>query len=342
MKLPILNFTDFYKVDHKRQYPEGTSMVYSNFTPRGSRMPGVNEVVVFGVQYFLKEFLVKQFNETFFNQPKETVVNAYKRRMDTALGPNNVGTAHLEALHDLGYLPLEIKALREGTVAPIKVPVLTIKNTKAEFYWLPNFLETLLSDTLWHPMTSATIAFEYHKLLNQYAKDTSDMLDFVQWQAHDFSMRGHTSLESSVMSGAAHLLSFTGTDTIPSIDFHEQYYNANSEKELIGGSVPATEHSVMCAGGELNETDTFKRLINEVYPTGIVSIVSDTWDYWNTLTNIVPSLKEDIMKRDGKVVIRPDSGDPVKVICGDPNARPGSPERLGSIQVLWNLSLIHI
>lgn len=335
-KLPIL-LKDFYKTDHRRQYPEGTEYVYSNFTARGSRLPGVDNVVVFGIQYFVKEYLIRQFNEEFFNKPKDEVIAYYKRRMDTSLGPNSVSVTHLEQLHDLGYLPLEFKALAEGSVVPLRTPVLTMRNTLPEFFWLTNFLETLTSCVLWHPITSATIANEYRKILTQYAKETSDMPEFVQWQGHDFSMRGHTSVESACASGAGHLLSFTGTDTIPAIDFLEQYYNANAEKELIGGSVPATEHSVMCLGGNETELQTFERLITQVYPEGIVSIVSDTWDYWNVLTSLVPTLKEQIMKRNGKVVIRPDSGDPVKILCGDPEATPGSVQHKGTVEHLWEV-----
>jgi nicotinamide phosphoribosyltransferase len=271
-------------------------------------------------------------------KPKSEVITKYKRRMDTSLGPNAVSVAHLEDLHDLGYLPIEIKSLAEGLKAPLRVPVLTIKNTKPEFFWLTNFLETLMSVALWHPMTSATIANRYREILTKYANETSDMPEFVQWQGHDFSMRGQTSVESACVSGAAHLaVGFTGTDTIPAIDFLENYYRANGEKELIGGSVPATEHSVMCLGGNETELQTFDRLITQVYPNGIVSIVSDTWDYWKVLTMTIPTLKEQIMKRNGKVVIRPDSGDPVQILCGDPGAIPGSVEFKGTIEHLWEV-----
>lgn len=332
--LPIL-FKDFYKAGHRPQYPAKTEFVYSNFTARTSRIPEINKVVVFGVQGFTKEYLIRQFNENFFQKPKAEVVAKYKRRLDYALGPNAVAVDHIEALHDLGYLPIELKALKEGTLCPLKVPMITIRNTKPEFFWLTNFLETLVSCSLWHPMTSATIAFEYRKLLTKYADETSDMPDFVPWQGHDFSMRGHTSIESACASGAGHLLSFTGTDTVPAIDYLEEYYWSDCEHELIGGSVPATEHSVMCMGSKETELQTFERLITEVYPAGIISIVSDTWDYWKVLTETVPALKDKILARNGKVVIRPDSGDPVKVICGDPEAPEGSPQRKGSIQLLW-------
>lgn len=334
MILPIL-YKDFYKTGHIFQYPKNTSLVYSNLTARYSRMSGVDATVVFGIQSFIKDYLIRRFNHGFFHQPKAEVIAKYKRRMDTSLGPDSISTAHLEELHDLGYLPIQIKALPEGTVCPLRVPVLTIKNTHPNFFWLTNFLETLISNAIWHPMTTATIAHEYRKLLDRYAKETSDMPDFVQWQGHDFSMRGHSAFEASLASGAAHLLSFTGTDTIPSIDWLEHYYHADAEKELIGGSVPATEHSVMCMGGLETERDTYLRLLTEVYPAGIVSIVSDTWDYWKVLTETLPSLKTEIMGRNGKLVVRPDSGDPAFIICGDPKAPEGSPERKGTMQVLW-------
>lgn len=323
-------FQDFYKTGHIFQYPKGTQLVYSNETPRGSRIKGVDAVVVFGIQFLITEYLIKQFNEGFFNKPKAEVVAQYKRRLDNALGKDAVNLSHIEALHDLGYLPLQIKAMPEGTLCPMRVPCMTFWNTHPDFFWLTNFLETLISNVTWGAMTSATIAHIYRKMLDQYAKETSDMPEFVDWQGHDFSMRGMFGLEASLISGAGHLLSFTGTDTIPAIDFLEKYYGADSDKELIGGSVSATEHSVMCMGGVDNEIDTFRRLITEVYPKGIVSVVSDTWDYWKIFDDILPQLKDIIMKRDGKLVIRPDSGDPVEVICGTATTK-------GSIERLWDI-----
>lgn len=329
MITPIL-YKDFYKTDHRRQYPEGTNLIYSNLTPRGSRIDGIDKVVVFGIQYFIKDYLIRRFNEGFFNQPKEKVIDAYKRRMDTALGPNAFPLEHLEQLHDLGYLPIHIKALPEGSLCPMRVPFLTIYNTKPEFFWLTNFLETIMCNVIWGAINSATIAKRYKEILTDYANLTSDMPDFVQWQGHDFSMRGMFGFEASLISGMAHLLSFTGTDTIPAIDALENFYGANAEQELIGGSVPATEHSVMCMGGQEDEVDTYKRLLTKVYPTGIVSIVSDTWDYWSVITDLLPKLKDVIMGREGKLVIRPDSGDPVEIICGTNNTK-------GTIELLWDL-----
>jgi nicotinamide phosphoribosyltransferase len=321
---------DFYKTDHRRQYPKGTELVYSNLTPRMSRIEGVDKVAVFGIQYFIKDYLLRRFNEGFFKRPKEQVIKSYKRRLDNALGKDAVPIDHIEALHDLGYLPIHIKALPEGSLCPLRVPCMTLYNTLPEFFWLTNFLETILSSVIWGAITSATIAHTYRKLLEGYASETSDMPGFVDWQGHDFSMRGMFGLEGALISGAAHLLSFKGTDTIPAIDFLETFYGADSDKEIIGGSVPATEHSVMCMGSKECELDTYRRLLTDVYPSGIVSIVSDTWDYWKVFDEILPALKDEIMARNGKFVIRPDSGNPVEVICGTETEK-------GSIERLWDI-----
>lgn len=328
--------TDYYKVGHVFQYPKNTTLVYSNLTPRSSRIPNTDEMVFFGLQYFIKEYLQTYLNENFFQQPKEKVINEYKRRIVTSLGDHLPTYQHLELLHDFGYLPVEIKALPEGSLVPMRAPCLTIVNTRPEFYWLTNFLESILSAIIWQPCTSATIAYQYRKLLNKYAIETGMPMEFVQWQGHDFSFRGMSSLESAITSGMAHLLSFTGTDTIPAIDALEAYYNANADDELIGGSVAATEHSVMCSGSKDGELETFNRLVTEVYPSGIVSIVSDTWDLWKVCTEYVAALKEKILARNGKVVIRPDSGDPVKIICGDPNGKTAA-ERKGVVELLWDV-----
>lgn len=332
--LPVL-LKDGYKVGHPFQYPKDTTLVYSNLTARKSRVPGIDGVIAFGFQYFVAEYLIRQFAENFFGQSKLTVLRQYKRRIDNYLGPG-VSTDHIAALHDMQYLPLHVKAVPEGTLVPFRVPVLTIKNTLPEFFWLTNMVETLLSNVLWQPMTSATTAFNYRRVFERYAKETGAPLAFVPWQGHDFSFRGLSGVEAACLSGAGHLLSFTGTDTIPAIDFLEQYYGADCEKELIGGSVPATEHSVMCMGNKDGEQETIKRLVTEVYPAGIVSVVSDTWDFWKVLTTYLPALRSLVEARDGKVVIRPDSGDPVNIICGDPDGAT-RPEKLGAIRVLYEV-----
>jgi nicotinamide phosphoribosyltransferase len=317
MKEAIL-LTDGYKLDHRRQYPEGTEYVYSNWTPRSCHYyPETEEgAVVFGIQYFIKEYLMKQFQEGFFNKPKDVAVAEFKRRVDTFLGPNNVGTRHIEELHDLGYLPIRIKALPEGTLCPIRVPALTFINTHPDFFWLTNYFETLISTTLWLPMTSATTARLYKKELIRHARKTGFKDVDLNFLIHDFSMRGMAGVEAAIMSGMGHMTSFCGSETIPAIAGLEEYYNANAEKELIAATIPATEHSVMCAGGKEDELETFRRLITEVYSTGFVSIVSDTWDFWKVMTEYLPKLKDEILARDGRLVIRPDSGDPVHIIAG--------------------------
>lgn len=334
---PII-YTDYYKTEHYRMYPEFTSYINSNLTARKSRLKGVNSIIFFGLQRFMKKFLIEKFYKEFFSKPWDEIDAEYKFAINT-------DTAHIKRLHELGYLPLIIRAVPEGARVPIRVPCMTIENTNPEFYWLVNYLETLLSCELWQAITSATIAAEYRKLLEKYALATTGSTDFVQWQAHDFSMRGMSSLESSIISGMAHLTSFTGTDTIPAIYALRNLYNTK-EGELIGASVPATEHSVMCMGTKTDEIGTFERLL-DLYPTGILSVVSDTWDLWQVLTVFLPQLKEKILAREGKLVIRPDSGDPVDIICGTgmlasnhPNYGDDSvalPSEKGVIELLWDV-----
>lgn len=345
IKITPLNAIDFYKADHRRQYPVGTEYVYANFTPRSSRLAKMlpdfdDKIVFFGLQGFIKHFLIEIWNEGFFNQPKAKVVAAYKRRMDNSLGEGAVPVEHIKALHDLGYLPLKIKALPEGSRVNIKVPVLTIINTDPNFFWLTNYIETVLSAELWKSCTTASIAYEYKRLLTQYAEKTGAALDFVPVQGHDFSSRGMSGIYDAAQSGVGHLTSFIGTDSVASIDYAEEYYNATG---VVGVSVPATEHSVMCMGSEESEIETFRRLICELYPAGVVSIVSDTWDFWRVITEFSVELKAEILKRQpnalglAKVVFRPDSGDPVKIICGDPDAKRDSPAYKGAVQCLWEI-----
>lgn len=351
-KIGVVNLIDGYKADHRPQYPVGTERVYSNMTPRKSRVEGVNAVLSVGMNIFIKEYLIDRWNNTFFSQPKDVILRNYKRRMDNYLGKDAISVEHIGELHDLGYLPIEIKSMDEGTLVPIGVPIFTIENTKKEFFWLTNYMETLVSNIMWKPITSATTAYQYRKRFNEYADITGYDKSFIQWQGHDFSFRGMSGTEDALLSASAHLMVFTGTDTIPAIDLLEMFYHANSDLELVGGSVPATEHSVMCMGDKESEINTFRRLINVLYPKGIVSIVSDTWDFWKVITEYLPELKQDIMTRGGeafsRLVIRPDSGDPVKIITGWTNEEIafasktfennacGRAERLGAFESLWN------
>jgi len=339
---PLL-LTDGYKTGHHQQYPKGTTLVYSNFTPRSNKYApkGCNEVVVFGTQMVMQQ-LHEAFQNDFFSRPKEEVCGEMKRELSMYLG-TDYDVSHFEALHDLGYLPICVKALSEGTKVPMKVPVLTIYNTHPDFYWITNYLETILSNLLWKPMTSATIAHQYRKVLTKWMEKTDkERAWFIDWQGHDFSMRGMDSVDAVISSGLGHLTSFLGSDSLPTIYGARKYYGA---EDMVCGSVNATEHSVMCAGGKEDEVETFRRLL-ETYPTGILSVVSDTWDLWKVCTEHVVTLKEEIMARDGKLVIRPDSGDPVDIICGlNTNPNPcksiegldTEPEIKGVIELLWDV-----
>lgn len=274
MNIPPCYQQDAYKIDHRRQYPSNSTLVFSNFTARGSRIDGLDKVVFFGLQYFVKQYLIEDWNNNFFQQPIDEVVAKYNRRLVNLVGPNEIGDQHIRDLHTLGYLPIEIWALPEGSNVDLRVPMFVIWNSDPRFYWLTNALETILSTTIWLPCTSATTALMYRKLLNDWVDKTNpEMKDFVSWMAHDFSFRGHASYESAMTSGAGHLLSFTGTDTVPAIDFLEEYYNADSDKELVGGSVSATEHSTQCVGVGAY-LDSIPDEIDESYPYYAYAVAS--------------------------------------------------------------------
>jgi nicotinamide phosphoribosyltransferase len=324
------HLTDMYKTGHIYQYPDGTECVYSNMTARSATHAAMPEdwdrkVVFVGFYAVLKRYLLDLWNHEFFDKPKAQVVARYARRMNNALGKDVVTADHFAALHDLGFLPITVKALPEGSRVNLKVPFFTVQNDDRwpEFYWVTNYIETALSAEVWKPITVATIAYEFRRVLNKYVELTGSSPEFADWQIHDFSMRGLSGVHDAGPVGAAHLMAAGfGGDNIPALDYLEEYYQADSDTELLGGGVPATEHSVMCMGGEEGERETFLRLIRDVYPTGIVSIVSDSWDFWYVITQLALSLKEDILKRQpnalgqAKVVFRPDSGDPVKIIAG--------------------------
>lgn len=329
---------DGYKAFHADAYHPEVTEVVSNFTPRNGKHSNVKDgdsVIHVGTQFFLKEVLVDMFNREFFDLPKEYVVAEYKRVMEAYL-MHPVNTSRFEQLHDLGYLPLEVRTLPEGSVVPYQVPVLTIRNTHPDFAWLPNMLETILSAYLWPMMTSATTAFNYLKETKSAFKKGGVSEDLLLFMCHDFSVRGMMGLEASAMSGFGHLTSFAGTDAIPAMLFAEKYYNADISKELVGGSVDATEHSVTCSWIEEGEEEFVKYLMDTASPSGILSIVSDTWDFWGFVTETLPKLKDKILERDGKIVIRPDSGDPVDILCGNLSASTEC-ERKGLIEVLYGI-----
>ena len=342
--------TDSYKLGHKDMYPEGTTMVYSNMTPRSGKLlrkvvPASiydDKMVHYGLQGLLMHY-AGLWQENFFSLNQEHALQWYKQTVPPFVGATEVTTDHVIALHKLGYLPLLVRSLPEGSIVPFKVPVFTVENTVDDFYWLTNYTETYFSNEYWKGTTVATIARYYRILLEKYAVETGCPLDFVDFQGHDFSCRGMSGMHDSATAGSGHLVYFKGSDTLLAVDYAKYAYDANKEP-LIACSVPATEHSVMTSTGKEGEFELFKRIITKVVPNSNVSVVSDSFDFWEVMTGFAPRLKDDIIARGkdpitglSKVVFRPDSGDPVKIVCGDSTAPSGSPEFKGAIECLWDV-----
>lgn len=312
---PLL-LTDFYKICHRAFYNRKLSQLVSYWTPRKSRIEGVDYSVMFGLQAYMKKYLIDYFNVNFFEANWDDIASDY---MET-IGPSmsyEIAEEELKAfkeLHDLGYLPLLISAVPEGSIVPVRVPMIKFEITDSRFYWLINYLETLTSCNIWFPMTSATIAHTIRAdVVNPWYDKTVDD-DIARSSAcGDFSMRGMTSPESAPMADAGHLLSFISTATCPSLPWLKNFYNA---KGVFAKGTPSTEHSVMESYLPENEFECYRHLIEDVMPNGPLSIVSDTWNLWNVITDYLPRLKNSIMNRDGKIIIRPDSGDPVDILCG--------------------------
>lgn len=313
---------DFYKATHAEQYPKNLTKLVSYFTPRTSRLiPYCSTVCLFGLQYFIKRYLIESFEENFFKRNKEEVLKEYQRIMDHTLGKGSYSIEKIAALHDLGYLPLEIRALPEGSFIPMKVPCIEISNTHPDFIWVVNTIETMMSATLWHTMISATVGHKYRKIAEAYYSTTVDNYkDKVKFAMGDFSMRGQESIESATKSSAAFALSFANTATVPAALYLEEYYNCDVEKELVIKGAISTEHSVMCSNYSVDgdEITHIRRLLTEIYPNQSFSMVSDSYDYWNLVTKILPELKEEIMNHNGCLAIRGDSGDPVEILAGRP------------------------
>ncbi|QHI00659.1 nicotinamide phosphoribosyltransferase [Salmonella phage vB_SenM_SB18] len=334
---------DCYKSGHKFQYPAGLDSLFLNITPRNAKyFPGGTDVVAnFGSTAFRDTWLVKFWNEHFFDLPKDVVMEIHEMYMDGVLGKGTLTHDHIAALHDLGYLPIIVRALPEGTVSPVKVPVMTIETTHKDFAWVGGYLEDLFSSNLWKVMTIATIAMKYRVLLERFAEETGVDKGFVDYQAHDFALRGMSGVHDDIQHNIGHLAFFKGTDSFPATWAIKQFYGDVKVSD-IAGSVPATEHSVTCANiaveasqmvlasGEFGdgnpqskaallakaEQNFFHRLLTEVYPTGILSVVGDTNNWYDTVTTKVRELKDVIMKREGKLVLRPDSGIPEHIVAG--------------------------
>lgn len=336
--LPIL-FADWYKPSHISMYNKKSEIVQDNMTPRSVKHFGhfVDEdqrIMSAGIQGFIKWFLIDMFNEQFFQRPKEEVIGEFKEVCDLAIGPGKVETWGFEKLHDLGYLPVEIRALPEGTLSPALVPLFTIQNTHPDFYWLPNYLESVISSENWKTITTATTFWQYRKLSEQYAQQTCDDNSHVAFQNHCFAYRGQAGTHDAAQSEFGQLMNSMGTDTIPAILYANRYYGMKGQ--FVSGSIPASEHSVATTNigfivGRLRsenpemsvddlrfhaEIEFLDKYISEFFPSGLVSYVGDSYDWHRLISEGAALLKDKIMARDGKVVFRPDSGVPEDIICG--------------------------
>lgn len=312
---PLL-MIDFYKACHSSQYPNGMTMIYSPGTPRLSRLKDVDEITYFGGQAFCKEFLIKAFNEYFFSKSEEEVINEYNRVLTATLGVGAYESEKIVKLHRLGYLPIAVYTIPEGKSTKIGVPQSVFVNTHPDFAWLTNTLETAYSAYIWHIQISAEVGKRYRKIVQKYRDMTCDDDVRVASLLGDFSMRGQHGPESAMRSSAAWLLSFRNTATVPAIMWLEDNYNCDCTKEEVGYGAISTEHSVMCSNYAVDgdEITHIKRLLTEIYPNNNFSMVSDSYDYWNLVKNILPQCKEEILNHNGYIAIRGDSGDPVEVV----------------------------
>lgn len=304
-KQNLLLLADAYKYSHYKLYTPGTTKIYSYLESRGGQF---SETVFYGLQYFLKEYLEGQaFNRENIDEAEELINSVFGR-------PGVFKRENFEYIlkHHEGRLPVRIKAVPEGSVVPVKNVLLTIENTDPNCFWLTNFLETLLMQ-IWYPSTVATLSHEIRKTVERYYNETVDghahtAIDFV---LNDFGFRGVSSVESAGLGGSAHLLNFMGSDTVYASSFAKQYYDA---QKTYGLSVPATEHSIMTLLGEAGEKQMFNQVL-DAYPEGILSCVSDSYNVFHAVDQLWGTeFKDKIMQRNGTLVIRPDSGDPVQTL----------------------------
>ena len=315
MTNPML-LIDFYKAVHAEMLPHGITKSVSYFTPRMSRVDMWKEVVMFKLQAFCKEYLIDYFNENFFNESETYVIGQYKRIMDNCLGEKAYKIDKIVALHKLGYLPIEIVAVPEGTRVPMHVPMFGITNTHDDFAWLPQALESLISAEMWHPMLAATVGYTYRQIVNEYYDLTCDDNASRARALGAFDFRGEECLQSAVAAGGGWCLSFLNTATVPTIPWLEEYYNCDCTKEPVAYGSPSTEHSVMCSNYAVDgdEETLLRKLLTEIYPDTSFSAVLDSYDYWNVIENVLPKLKKEILEHNGCMLMRGDSGDCVEVV----------------------------
>lgn len=309
-----LLLSDTYKQCHDRMYPIGLTKLVSYWVPRKSMLKTQEKMVFFGLQAFIKEYLIEYFNDNFFALTEDEVLDLYTDSMDIQIGRENYDLDKIINLHSLGYLPLQIRALPEGTLVPMGVPCIEITNTHDDFAWLVQWIECILQVELWKPCCHATIGYMYRQIADKWYEKTVENIPSSMACA-DFGMRGMSCMDEATRCSASWLISFDKTSTIPAINYIDKYYSADCKNNRLGIGAVSTEHSVMGANYSIDgdEVTFVKRLLNELYPNTSFSMVSDTYDYWNMVNNILPQVKDDVMNHNGKLLIRPDSGDIVDI-----------------------------
>lgn len=297
----ILN-VDSYKASHWLQYPKGTE--YISYYIEARR--GEFDVVMFGLQAFIKEYLLKPISQQDIDEA-EIVLKAH------GLPFHKEGWQHLLEKHQ-GYLPLKIEAVPEGTVLPVGNVVCQITNTDPDFFWLVGYLETALLRAIWYPSTVASLSYLCKKQIKQALIKSADDLSSLDFQLHDFGARGASSLETVALGGLAHLVNFKGTDSVSALLAAKRWYNVN---EMPAFSIPAAEHSTITAWGKDREVDAYQNMIEQFAGEGkLYSVVSDSYDLWNALEHIWgEQLKDMVIEKGGRLVIRPDSGNPIEIVC---------------------------
>ena len=307
-------FSDTYKQCHPRMYVDGLEFLASYLVPRRSMLENTKEMVWYGLQYFNRRYLVEYFNNYFFKLSEEEVIKQYENSMNIQIGEGNYDTKNIVNLHRLGYLPLRIRALPEGSRVPMGVPCVEITNTHKDFAWVVQWIECILQVELWKPCFHATVGDLYRQEANYwYDKTVDDMKP--EMACADFGMRGMSCMEEAVKCSSAWLLSFNKTSTIPAIEFIDKYYDANCADNGLGKGAVSVEHSVVGAWYAVHgdERSLIHKLLTSDYPDTSFSYVADTYDYWDIVNNVIPSLKEEILTHNGKLLIRPDSGDMVDI-----------------------------
>lgn len=309
---------DYYKTVHAQMLPKGITKSVSYYFPRSSRIPGWDKAVFFGLNGFIEDFLTEMFYENFFNKSKRDALDEVRMILNDTLGPNaKPNLKQIEELYELGYLPIEIYALPEGSHVPMGVPMFAITNTHPDFAWLPQYLESLISCEMWHGIVVATVADKYREIVDRYYEKT--VVDGKpEFALSCFDMRGEESFESAVKAGAAWATSFVPCATVATaayLDWNYNYYGPDwNERPIITGS-PSTEHAVMCSNFAVDgdEATFLRRLLTEIYPEQSFSAVLDSYDYWHMVKEVLPTLKDEIMAHKGCFLVRGDSGDPVEV-----------------------------